>query len=472
MTVKIQFDNTYAALPEAFYSRVTAIKSVRPHLISFNHSLAELLDIAILDEKRLAQVFSGNEIIQGAEPLAQLYAGHQFGQYNPQLGDGRALLLGEIVCKDGIRRDIQLKGSGPTPYSRGGDGRAWLGPILREYVISEAMFALGIPTTRALAAVLTGEKVARDKLYPGAVLTRVAKSHIRVGTFQVFSARRDSQSLKQLYDYTVERHFPEVEGPVEFLHAVIKEQAALIPKWMGIGFIHGVMNTDNCQIAGETIDYGPCAFIDNYDPMQVFSSIDRFGRYSFNNQMNIIVWNMAQLATALVSLMPNKDDAIESFTKAIHYMPSLIKKNWLRVFAAKIGIKNPKAKDEVLIKKLLAQMHEGKADFTNTFASLGSNSARKQFLEPKKFDSWEKEWHERISKERHVDETLSSNNPIFIPRNHQLEHMINAAVNGDFSIFEKLSTAYKSPFIINSKYSDLREAPDEKELVTATYCGT
>ncbi len=472
MTLQIPFDNTYATLPGVFYSKLLATKSANPQLISFNHSLADILRISVGDKAKLAQVFSGNELSEGADPLAQLYSGHQFGQYNPQLGDGRALLLGETVGKDGIRRDIQLKGSGRTPYSRGGDGRAWLGPILREYIISEAMSALNIPTTRALAAVLTGEQVLRETAYPGAVLTRVAKSHIRVGTFQVFSARRDWKSLRQLLDYAIQRHYPEADGALGFLLAVIRQQADLIPKWMGIGFIHGVMNTDNCQIAGETIDYGPCAFMDHYDPLQVFSSIDRFGRYAFNNQPNIIIWNMAQLATALVPLMPNADDAVERFSEAIHSMSTLIKKNWLRVFSAKIGISNPKAEDELLINKLLTQMNESKADFTNTFAALGSNAIRNEFLEPEKFDIWEKEWHKRILKEKHVDETLRGANPIIIPRNHRIEEMVRAAVIGDFSVFERLSKAYSAPFIENLDYYDLRETPNEKEVVTATFCGT
>ncbi|CAN0158921.1 unnamed protein product, partial [Chrysoparadoxa australica] len=286
----------------------------------------------------LAAILGGNAIPEGAEPLAQLYAGHQFGQFNPQLGDGRALLLGEVIGTDGLRRDIQLKGSGPTPFSRRGDGRAWLGPVLREYVVSEAMHALGIPTTRALAAIRTGQDVIRERPLPGAVLTRVAQSHIRVGTFQVFAAQRDTDRLQTLFDYTVDRHYPHAKDPLDLLTAVMERQADLITRWMAVGFIHGVMNTDNCALSGETIDYGPCAFMDSYDPDTVFSSIDRFGRYGYAAQADIIVWNMAQLATALVPLMPDTDKAVEDFTKAIHTMPGMLQQHWRQRFGQKIGL--------------------------------------------------------------------------------------------------------------------------------------
>ena len=411
-------------------------------------------------------------LLEKYQDLLELYAGHQFGQYNPQLGDGRAILLGETIGRDGQRRDIQLKGSGRTPYSRGGDGRAWLGPVLREYVVSEAMHALGIPTTRALAAVLTGEQVIRESVLPGAVLTRVAQSHIRVGTFQVFSARKEFDALRQLLDYTIARHYPETDGPLGFLKRVIESQARLIPQWMGVGFIHGVMNTDNCQIAGETIDYGPCAFMDSYHPMQVFSSIDQFGRYAFGNQPDIIVWNMAQLATALVPLMPDAQDAIELFTKAVHDMVPLLKKNWIRVFSAKIGISDPREEDEILINDLLNLMAECRADFTNTFAALGTAKARDEFLVPDKFDLWEVRWMERITGLDNVEETLSKSNPILIPRNHRIEQMIQAAVSGSYSLFQRLSEAYSVPFTKNHSFDDLRHPPNDSEIVRATFCGT
>ena len=356
MSLNIPFDNSYATLPPGFHTRLAPTPVAEPRLIAFNHELARIMGITPGDVEEMARVFAGNTIPDGAEPLAQLYAGHQFGVFNPQLGDGRAHLLGETVGIDGRRRDIQLKGSGPTPYSRNGDGRAWLGPVLREYIISEAMHALGVPTTRALAAVLTGETVWREGALPGAVLTRVAASHLRVGTFQVFAARRDHVALQRLYEYAVARHYPEADGPAEFLRRVTQAQARLVVQWMGLGFIHGVMNTDNCAISGETIDFGPCAFMDTYHPVTVYSSIDRHGRYAYGAQPDIIVWNMAQLATALVPLMPEPEAAIEEFTEIIHAMPDLIREHWLTLFRAKIGISQARDTDNQLITDLLDRM--------------------------------------------------------------------------------------------------------------------
>jgi uncharacterized protein YdiU (UPF0061 family) len=472
MSLSIPFDNTYANLPANFYSKLAAKTVSNPSLIAYNGPLAMELGITGGNDQELTEIFSGNKIAAGSDPLAQLYSGHQFGQYNPQLGDGRALLLGETIGSDGVRRDIQLKGSGPTPYSRSGDGRAWLGPVLREYLVSEAMHALGIPTTRALAAVLSGELVLREKLFPGAILTRVASSHIRIGTFQIYAAQRDWTSLRTLLDYTVARHYPNVEGPLGFLRAVIKAQAALIPKWMGVGFIHGVMNTDNCQVAGETIDYGPCAFMDRYHPMQVYSSIDRMGRYSYSTQPDIAVWNMAQLATALVPLMPDGDEAIQAFTKAIHAMPELISQNWRTIFAAKLGISAVQREDEGLINALLTLMTDGQADFTNTFAALGSTSARDQFIEPKKYDIWETEWQTRIATEKNPHALMAKSNPVLIPRNHRIEEMISAAIIGDYAPFQRLQRALSAPFEQNSEFSDLRLGPSVAQEVKATFCGT
>ncbi len=472
-SLSIPFNNSYAALPEVFYARLSPTPVSKPELIAFNKDLAGILGISSNhNEAVLAEIFSGNKAIEGSEPLAQLYSGHQFGQYNPQLGDGRAILLGETIGSDGKRRDIQLKGSGRTPFSRGGDGRAWLGPVLREYVVSEAMHALGIPTTRALAAVASGELVLRETMLPGAILTRVAQSHIRVGTFQVFSARKDFTALRHLLEYTIARHYPNVDGTIGFLKRVVEAQAMLIPQWMGVGFIHGVMNTDNCQIVGETIDYGPCAFLDAYHPMQVFSSIDHFGRYAYRNQPDIIVWNMAQLATALVPLMPDTESAINNFTQVVHDMVALIRKNWLSVFSAKIGISSPQKGDEELINALLSLMEDSQSDFTNTFAALGSNKARNEFLEPKKFDIWEKRWMERIKDIKDVEETLAASNPVLIPRNHCIEEMIQAAVAGNFFLFQRLTKAYSKPFNRMATFEDLRRPPNESEKITATFCGT
>ena len=323
MSTQIPFDNSYARLPERFFTRQPATPVAAPQLIIFNHALAADLGITPGDEAELAQVFSGNQIAQGAEPLAQAYAGHQFGGFSPQLGDGRALLLGEVVSpQTGQRLDIQLKGSGPTPYSRMGDGRAWLGPVLREYLLCEAMHALGVPTTRALAAVSTGQPILREAgPLPGAILTRVAASHIRVGTFEYFAARRDADALQALFEYTCARHYPTARDPVMLLDAVIARQANLVAQWHAIGFIHGVMNTDNTTLSGETIDYGPAAFMDAYHPVTVYSSIDRQGRYAYDNQSRVIVWNLAQLASALVPLMPDQDEAVAVFTNQINAMP-------------------------------------------------------------------------------------------------------------------------------------------------------
>ncbi|GGF55492.1 protein adenylyltransferase SelO [Mameliella alba] len=472
MTLQIPFDNSYARLPEGFFARLGPTPVKAPQTVAFNHDLAELLGITGAEDPALAAQFGGNAVPEGAEPLAQLYAGHQFGQFNPQLGDGRALLLGEVVGTDGIRRDIQLKGSGPTPFSRRGDGRAWLGPVLREYVVSEAMHALGVPTTRALAAIRTGEEVIRERPLPGAVLTRVAQSHIRVGTFQVFAARQDNDRLQTLYDYTVDRHYPDARDPLDLLNGVIERQAQLVTQWMGVGFIHGVMNTDNCALSGETIDYGPCAFMDAYDPDTVFSSIDRFGRYGYAAQADIIVWNMAQLATALVPLMPDTDKAVEDFTKAVHAMPDRLRALWLERFGAKIGLSTPTQEDLSLIGDLLTLMHEGGADFTNTFRALADGDARDQFTDRAAFDAWEARWQARLEQEETPQALMRAVNPVLIPRNHRVEQMIEAAVAGDDAPFHRLNAALSAPFDLNESYADLRRPPSSGEKVRATFCGT
>lgn len=472
MTLHIPFDNSYAALPKGFYTRLDPTPVAAPSLIAFNHDLAKTMGIDATDEAALAMMFSGNTVPDGAAPLAQLYAGHQFGQFNPQLGDGRAILLGETVGIDGLRRDIQLKGSGPTPYSRMGDGRAWLGPVLREYVVSEAMHALGVPTTRALAAVRTGERVLRETPLPGAILTRVASSHIRVGTFQIFAARRDLTALKQLFDYTVARHYPDCTTPNALLQAVIDRQAALVAHWMSVGFIHGVMNTDNCTLSGETIDYGPCAFLDRYEPDMVFSSIDQHGRYGYSNQADIIVWNMAQLATALLPLMPDPDAAVEQFTAQVHAMPDQIRTNWLARFAAKIGISAPRPDDAALIDDLLTRMQTAQADFTNTFRALADGTARDQFSDPMAFDLWAADWQARIASEPDPQALMRRTNPAVIPRNHRIEQMIAAAVAGDDAPFHRLNQVLAHPYDDQPDAADLRRPPEQSEIVAATFCGT
>ncbi|MFD1341854.1 protein adenylyltransferase SelO [Litorisediminicola beolgyonensis] len=472
MQTAIPFDNSYARLPERFYTRLGPSPVQAPSLIAFNHALAEELGIEAGPEDDLARIFSGNATPENAAPLAQLYAGHQFGQFNPQLGDGRALLLGEVVDRSGTRRDIQLKGSGPTPYSRMGDGRAWLGPVLREYLVSEAMHAMGVPSTRALAATRTGETVIREEPYPGAVLTRVAQSHIRVGTFQVFHARRDQEGLEALYAYTVERHYPEARDPADLLSKVIARQAELVAQWMSLGFIHGVMNTDNCTLSGETIDYGPCAFMDAYHPETVFSSIDRYGRYGYANQADIIVWNMAQLATALLPLMPDPETAVADFTQRVHAMPELIRAAWERRFAAKIGISNLRPEDKDLVADLLTRMQEGQADFTNTFRALGDGGARDQFTDPALFDLWEPRWTERIADEPEPQALMARTNPWVIPRTHRIEAAIMAAVAGDDAPFHRLNRVLSDPFTPRAEDADLTRAPLPDERVLATFCGT
>lgn len=468
----IPFDNSFARLPGTFYSAQAPSPVKAPRMVAFNDDLAQILGIIPGDAREMADVFAGNVVPDGASPLAQLYSGHQFGQYNPQLGDGRAVLLGETIGRDGIRRDIQLKGAGRTPYSRGGDGRAWLGPVLREYVVSEAMHALGVPTTRALAVVESGETVIRETLLPGAVLTRVATSHLRVGTFQIYAARGDGRSVTQLTEYALERHYPHAKGPMGLLRGVRDAQARLIAHWMAVGFVHGVMNTDNSSIAGETIDYGPCAFLDVYHPETVFSSIDQMGRYAYANQPDIAVWNLAQLATALIQQMPDRDAAVEEATEIVHAMPALIETEWMIRFRAKIGLSTELDGDDALIKDLLVRMADGQADFTNTFRALRSDSARDQFTDPAAYDSWAVQWGARLATEPQAMATMQAANPAFIPRNHRIEQMISAAVSGDYAPFDRLMAVLSRPYDDQPDHVEMSRAPTPAEVVPATFCGT
>ncbi|MEM9969205.1 MAG: YdiU family protein [Pseudomonadota bacterium] len=467
----ISFDNTYAELPPAFYTKLHPTPVKQAHLLLFNEELGRILQIDAAEAEALAETFAGNAIPTGAAPLAQLYAGHQFGTFNPQLGDGRALLLGEAIGSDGQRRDIQLKGSGPTPYSRMGDGRAWVGPVLREYVVSEAMHALGIPTTRALAAVGTGEQIWRERgALPGAVLTRVALSHLRVGTFQIFAHRQQTDHLKTLTDYAIQRHYPDAKGPLGLLRAVCDKQAKLVASWMAIGFIHGVMNTDNCAISGETIDYGPCAFMDAFHQNRVFSSIDQQGRYAYGNQPGIAVWNMAQFATSLIQQIDDKDAAIEEATEVVHAMPKQIEAAWLNRFASKIGISTPRPEDARMIEGLLALMQKDGVDFTNTFRALGTPTARDHFLDRTAFDAWEQTWRARVQTEADPQRVMRAVNPAVIPRNHRIEEMITAALADDMAPAKRLIKALAAPFDLHD--TALAKPPTEAELVPATYCGT
>lgn len=474
MSLKIPFDNSYARLPERMFARLAPTATISPTLLSYNKALADELNISgAASDAELAAIFSGNTIPEGADPIAQAYAGHQFGNFVPSLGDGRAILLGEVIDRNGKRRDIQLKGSGRTPFSRGGDGRAWLGPVLREYVVSEAMHALGIPTTRALAATTTGEDIFRaEGAVPGAVMTRVASSHLRVGTFQYFAARGDKEGVKALFDYAVDRHYPDASTPLAFLENVIDRQAELVAKWMGVGFIHGVMNTDNTTISGETIDYGPCAFMDRYHPVTVFSSIDRFGRYAYDKQQEIIVWNMAQLAGSLLILEDDETAAIEAYTKAVNAMPEKIALERLRVFRAKLGMQRGHPDDAALIDELLALMVTAEADFTNTFRWLATGSKTHESRDASIFDGWIKRWRTHIEGEDDPQILMQAANPALIPRNHRIEQMIQAALDGDMEPFERLMLALSNPYVENPQFADLAKPPETHEEVQETFCGT
>lgn len=467
MSISIPFDNTYLSLPDHLYTRQSAAPLSDPKLIAWNTPLAASLGIDHSDPDLRAKVFSGQIEPAGAAPLAQLYSGHQFGHYNPQLGDGRALLLGEVIDHSGHRRDIQLKGSGPTPYSRGGDGRAWLGPVLREYIVSEAMHALGIPTTRALAAVTTGDTVVRETHLPGAILTRIAASHIRVGTFQILAARQDVAALKELLDYTKNRHDRSDIPTWKFLENVVDRQARLIAQWMGVGFIHGVMNTDNCSISGETIDYGPCAFMDHYHPMQVFSSIDRYGRYAYGAQPDVIVWNMAQLATSLLPLEPNQDAAIDRFTQIVHAMPEKIKAYKTQIFSNKLGLTSASEQDQNLIDEFLNILAEHRLDFTQTFRQL-----TRQTDLPNELNEWLPKWRARVTSISDAQDIMQQANPAIIPRNHQIEAMIRQALTGDYTLFNRLNSALSTPFNETPETHDLELPPTPDQEVSATFCGT
>ena len=478
--MQIAFDNSYTTLPDRFYSAIAPTPVSAPTLIALNAALANELG---LDPDALAQadglaILAGNAMPEGAASIAQVYAGHQFGGWVPQLGDGRALLIGEVIDAAGNRRDLQLKGAGPTPYSRRGDGRAGLGPVLREYLVSEAMAALGIPTTRALAAVTTGEPVFRERRLPGAVLTRVAASHIRVGTFQYFAARGDGPGLKALMEHVIARHYPGANGPLDLLRAVVAAQADLIARWMGVGFIHGVMNTDNMSIAGETIDYGPCAFLDAYHPETVFSSIDRYGRYAYGKQPEIAVWNLAQLATALLPLMgPDQDRAIAAATEAVQGFADDFATAWDRVFAAKLGLGHPSETGAAMAYDLLRRMALNEADFTRTFRALSGETpaaARAEFRDPAAFDAWLPGWQAQIAGIPEADRiaAMQAANPAFIPRNHRIEQAIEAGLTGDFAPFHRLNTVLANPFQDQPEAADLMAPPSPEEEVRETFCGT
>jgi uncharacterized protein YdiU (UPF0061 family) len=482
------FDNTYARLPDSFFRRVEPTPVKAPVMVRLNMALAaELgLDVGRLDSPEGLDILSGNTIAEGSEPLAMAYSGHQFGGFSPSLGDGRAILLGEVVHEDGSRHDIQLKGSGQTPFSRRGDGRSALGPVLREYIVSEAMAALGVPTTRALAAVATGENVFREGPTPGGVFTRVARSHVRVGTFQWFAARQDHENLKRLADYAIARHYPEAireSNPyMGLLRRVIQRQAGLIAHWMQFGFIHGVMNTDNTSISGETIDYGPCAFMDTYHPAKRFSSIDDQGRYAFSNQGPIGHWNLTRFAETLLPLLSEDlDMAIPEAEAALATYPDTHKAELERRFAAKIGIADVEADDWSLVESLLTAMADGEADFTLVFRHLrdvleteDDESVIRQFDEPGVITSWLRDWRSRLSgiDVRSATALMRRANPVLIPRNHRIEEVIEAAYDGDFGPFQRLHDALQQPFDVLPEFAEYEAAPTPEEVVYATLCGT
>ncbi len=485
--LQIDFDNSYARLADRFYVRQGPVPVAAPRLVKVNTALAvELgLDPALLASAAGVAMLSGNSVPTGAEPLAAAYAGHQFGGFSPLLGDGRALLLGEVVDRRGHRRDMQLKGSGPTPFSRRGDGRAALGPVLREYIISEAMAALGVPTTRALAAVTTGEIVQREMPQPGGVLTRIAASHIRVGTFQYFAARGDVEALKALADHVIARHYPDAayaDKPyLALLDGVIGAQARLVAQWMLIGFIHGVMNTDNCAVSGETIDYGPCAFMDTYHPEMVYSSIDMNGRYAYANQPGIALWNLTRFAETLLPLIADPADAAipEAQARLEGFAPAY-KDALLAGARKKLGLVTEGADDLSLYEDLLGCMDRGNADFTLTFRALSQGDgagARDQFDNPAGFDVWAARWHGRLAMEE-VAAAVRSNlmrgsNPAFIPRNHRVEAALTAAVSsGDFAPFETLVAVLAHPYDDQPEAAGYLAPPAEHEIVRATFCGT
>jgi len=488
------FDNTYARLPDAFFARVDPTPVSAPQWIALNRDLADRIGVdpdALESDEGLAAL-SGNRVPEGAEPIAMAYAGHQFGGFAPQLGDGRALLLGEVVGPDGVRRDVQLKGSGPTPFSRRGDGRSALGPVLREYVVSEAMAALGVPTTRALAAVWSGDTVRREEPEPGGVFTRVSRSHLRIGTAEYFAARGEVEHLRTLVDYVIDRHYPESKDSpnpaLAVLEGVAARQARLVAQWMGLGFIHGVMNTDNMSLAGETIDYGPCAFLDHYDPEKKFSFIDQWGRYAYGSQATIAQWNLARLGEALFPLLVEtedgaRDEAAARANEVLEAFPERFETARLATFGAKIGLDDPGEDDRPLIQSLLDLMSEQRADFTLTFRRLADVAERGDeagllslFDHAEPVRGWLGQWRARLEEADLAPADAAARmreaNPVYIPRNHRLEEVIDAARGSDFEPFHRLREVLSAPFEERSEFADFERPPQPHEEVRATFCGT
>ena len=488
--MRLGLQHTYSALPSRFYERVNPTPVVNPQLVVFNDRLARDLGLRpdlIGDEA--AAMFSGNRLPDDADPIAMVYAGHQFGSFVPRLGDGRAILLGELTGNDGALHDVQLKGAGLTPFSRTADGRAALAPMLREYLISEAMHALRIPTTRSLAVVTTGEQVLRDGPLPGAVLTRVAEGHVRVGTFQYFAARGDRDAVRQLLEYVIARHFPQARSAgrpaLAVLQEVARRQAALVAEWMLVGFIHGVMNTDNMAISGETIDYGPCAFMDHYDPKTVFSSIDHRGRYAYANQAAIAQWNLARFAETLLDLIDaDPERAVQLATEVIQPFIAQFDERILAGMGRKLGLATPAAGDAELIKRLLTAMQNAQADFTLTFRQLTSlartpdeeQPLRALFTASPDIDAWLRDWRERLARDPQTPEeraqSMRATNPTFIPRNHRVQAALDAAEGGDYAPFHKLLGILQHPYDDQPEVSDYALPPEPSERVFQTFCGT
>ena len=481
MTIGWHFDNTYSKLSDTFKEKVKPTPVHSPELVVLNDRLAKdlTLDFSKVEKKDLSQIFSGNTLPEGSSTLAQAYAGHQFGHFT-MLGDGRAVLLGEHLVNNTTRFDIQFKGSGRTSFSRSGDGRAVLGPMLREYIISEAIHALKIPTTRSLAVVKTGEKIVRENLLPGAILTRVASSHIRVGTFQYIAAKQNIDDLNTLVEYTINRHYPEIQSSknkaLDLLNLVMERQCKLVVNWMRVGFIHGVMNTDNMAISGETIDYGPCAFMDNYNPKTVFSSIDKFGRYSFSNQPPITKWNLSRFAECLIPLIDNNEDkAIQLATEAIDNFQNIYEEKWLNMMRDKLGLFGKTKDDKKLIDDLLTWMEKNKADYTNTFCYLMNISIGNSSLyDDKEFINWSNNWKNRIfinnnSKDKSI-ELMKKTNPIIIPRNHKVEEALKAANENDLEVMNRLLSNLDNPYSEQKDIEDY-QLPSNNEGYQ-TFCGT
>tara|TARA_Y100000768_G_scaffold60748_1_gene41172 strand:+ start:11 stop:1456 length:1446 start_codon:yes stop_codon:yes gene_type:complete len=481
MTIGWHFDNTYSKLSKTFREEIKPVPVHDPKLIILNKKLAEDLNLNFskIDNKNLAKLFSGNNLPEDTKTIAQAYAGHQFGHFT-MLGDGRAVLLGEHLVNKNERFDIQFKGSGRTSFSRSGDGRAVLGPMLREYIISEAMHSLNIPTTRSLAVVSTGEKVMRENLLPGAILTRVASSHIRVGTFQYIAAKQNLDELNILIDYTINRHYPEIKSSknkaLDLLNLVMQKQCSLVVDWMRVGFIHGVMNTDNMAISGETIDYGPCAFMDTYDPKTVFSSIDKFGRYAFSNQPPITKWNLARFAECLIPLIhKDENEAIKVASEIIDNFQNIYEEKWLNMMRDKLGLFGKDQNDQKLINDLLSWMEINNADYTNTFCNLMNvNIEDKKVYEDQKFINWVKIWEKRVLmnnnlKEKSLD-LMRNTNPTVIPRNHKVEEALNAANEDNIEVINKLLNVLSKPYSNQKNIENYQSLSTDKEY--QTFCGT